>query len=184
MKKCRLFVTVLLVALIIAGCVGGSGSGSGNSSSSNAGSVRQDSTTPIATAPTVPSSSDAPATKSESLTSTEIPTQASNENEEDAAYADERLLGVWETTRGVPLWFFCSPTTIEFFPDGRVYETCCDKYATIVFDGDGKFILEGESGHEDTGGLVEGPFNFTYSFSGEQLTLIDQDGDSSTYKRG
>ena len=95
---------------------------------------------------------------------------------------DERLLGIWETASGVPLWFFCSPTVIEFFQDGRVYETCCDKYAQIDFHGGSRFTLIGLSGHADTGGIVEGPFTFTYSFSGDRLKLIDQDGDSATYR--
>ncbi|MCL2045024.1 MAG: hypothetical protein FWG88_01380 [Oscillospiraceae bacterium] len=95
----------------------------------------------------------------------------------------DQFVGTWETVRGVPLWYFCSPTVIEFFPDKRVYESCCDKYATIVFHGEGSFTLLGESGHEDTGGIVEGPFEFTYSFSDDLLTLVDQDGDRATYAR-
>ena len=163
-----LFATMLLVAFIIVGCTS---------------SALQDYTPPNSTEPIELSISDDPTTVDDPLTSDEIFTQENDENEEHTTDIDERLLGIWETASGVPLWFFCSPTIIEFFPDGRVHETCCDKYATIDFHGDGRFTLIGESGHADTGGIVEGPFIFTYSFSGGQLTLIDQDGDSATYNR-
>jgi hypothetical protein len=113
----------------------------------------------------------------------EISEQENNEKEEYTFDMDARLLGVWETVSGVPLWYFCSPTIVEFFPDGRVHETCCDKYATLDFHNDGRFTLIGRSGHADTGGIVEGPFIFTYSFSDEQLTIIDQDGDLAVYSK-
>ena len=163
MRKVRLLATILLVVFISLGCTG--------DSSSNPDSVPQD---------------NAPSNAIETLdpsTSNEIFAPENGENEEHTVNIDERLLGVWETERGVPLWFFCSPTTIEFFSDGSVHESCCDKYATIEFHGDGRFTLIGKSGHATTGGIVEGPFIFTYSFSDEQLTLIDEDGDQAVFNR-
>jgi len=163
MRKIMLFTTILLVAFILVGCIG--------SSSSNPANAPQDNTLPNSIEATEPSISD------------EIFTQENGESEEYTADIDERLLGIWETASGVPLWFFCSPTIIEFFPDGSVHESCCDKYATINFHGEEEFTLIGKSGHATTGGIVEGPFIFTYSFFDEQLTLIDQDGDRAVFNR-
>ncbi|MCL2577613.1 MAG: hypothetical protein FWE27_06140 [Defluviitaleaceae bacterium] len=84
------------------------------------------------------------------------------------------LVGRWEYVSGVFIHYFANDGDIEFFAYGRVIEYAYGEPGRYTIIGDGRMSVEGEQ---------TGTHEFTYSISGDMLTITDHDGDRGTWRR-
>ena len=88
------------------------------------------------------------------------------------------LAGRWEFVSGALVWFFGTSEYIEFEVHGdgtgTVFESEEEESGKWHVDEDGKVIVEAE---------WSGTYTFEFVLTEDTLTIIDEDGDTSKYKR-
>ena len=83
------------------------------------------------------------------------------------------LVGRWQLQRGDWIYYFADADRIEFFADGRVIEHGYGETGTYTVSGDRLTVNGDWSGRQV----------FTFSISGNTLTLSDSDRDTAVYTR-
>lgn len=84
-----------------------------------------------------------------------------------------QLIGGWELVSGDWIYYFADSRYVEFFSDGTVYEDDYGEGGRWSADGNRLRVVGEWSGAED----------FTFSISGNSLTITDRDGDRAVYRR-
>jgi hypothetical protein len=86
------------------------------------------------------------------------------------------LVGYWDYSSGTGpyIYYFMVDGDIEFFANGRVIEYAYGEPGTYTVNGN-RLIVIG-----DWDGIA---YNFTFTISGDRLTIIDHDGDTGTWLR-
>jgi len=164
-------VVVLMAAIVVFGLYIGGVIGSG-ASARVIDQITSDIDRPSLVVPTPPATPELPATPAPAPSPDPPPSPAAPQ------LSDERLLGEWWLKGGVELYFFGESNFIEFTEHGNgtfgVYEAEYGERGLWHIDSNGNLIIEGEwTGHH----------RFTYTISGDDLTLTDIDGDSAHYTR-
>jgi len=110
---------------------------------------------------------------------TEDPDSAERSKSSPAPKSEfDGLAGRWELVFGNLVWFFGTSEYIEFEVHGdgtgTVYESAEEESGKWHIDNDGYFIVVGD---------WSGTYTFEFVLTEDTLTIIDEDGDTTKYKR-
>jgi hypothetical protein len=92
-----------------------------------------------------------------------------------SANDNSALVGRWEFVSGDMIYYFHEGADIEFYADGRVIE--------YAFDEPGRFEVLGDGRMSAIGDWINELYYFSYSISGNTLTITDHDGDRAVWTR-